>query len=248
MSAQKASRQAKASARQQRSLHHAQQQRKKKRLLAIIGGSLAVAIVAIGILALINRDGGGSDLPEIVAVSAPDQSLARDGMTIGSPDAPIKLVEYGDYQCPYCAMFNENAMPPLLAEYVASGQVQLTFVPFSFLGDESNRAAEAAACAVDQGLFWEMHEGIYGNHAGENEGAYSDARLRQIAGNAGLDLDTYDACMSDGTHESQIGTWNAQASAAGVTSTPSFTINGGAPFSYQNWEQFSGLIDEALGQ
>jgi len=113
--------------------------------MAIIGGSLLLALVVVGALVLANRDSSSSsDLPEIVAVTAPDPSIERTAMTIGSPDAPIKLVEYGDYQCPFCARFNEASMPPLLADYIATGKVQLTFVPFSFLGEESNRAAEAA--------------------------------------------------------------------------------------------------------
>lgn len=238
-----------AQARRQRSLVQAQQERRKRRMYWIIGISALVAVLAIGALVLANRDSdSGEDLPVIVAVPGPDPSIPRDGMTIGRADAPVKLVEYGDYQCPYCAQFNSNGMPPLLDQYIASGLVQLTFVPFSFIGDESVRAAEAVACANDQGRFWEMHDGIYGNHSGENNGAYSDDRLRQIAEFAGLDMATYDACMSDGIHENQIDTWNQQAQAAGVTSTPSFTINGGEPFAYQSWDSLSAMLDEALGQ
>lgn len=238
-----------AKSRRQRSLVQAQHERRKRRMLWIISLSAVFAIVAIGVFALANRDSSDAEeLPTVVAVAGPDASIPRSGMTLGSPDAPVKLVEYGDYQCPYCAQFNTTAMPQLLQQYIATGQVQLTFVPFSFLGEESVRAAEAAACAADQGLFWEMHDGIYGNHAGENNGSYSDERLRLIAGNAGLDLTIYDACMSDGTHADQVDDWNAESKAAGVTSTPSFTINGGSPFGYQSWESFSAQIDEALGQ
>ncbi len=235
------------SKRADRNLTRVRAQQRQRRLMAIIGGSVLLALIVVIGLVLANRDSApSSDLPEIVAVTAPDPSIARDGMTIGSPDAPIKLVEYGDYQCPFCAQFNESAMPPLLADYIATGKVQLTFVPFSFLGEESNRAAEAASCAADQGKFWEMHEGIYGNHAGENEGAYSSDRLRQIAANAGLDLAAYDSCMNDGTHEGSITDFNTLAQQAGVTSTPSFTINGGAPFSFRNWDDFKAQLDEAL--
>lgn len=234
------------SRRQSRSLMYAREQQRRRRMMAIIGGSVVLALVVVGILVLVNRD-SSSDLPEIAAVTVPDASIPRDGMTLGSPDAPIKLVEYGDYQCPFCAQFNENGMPSLLADYIATGQVQMTFVPFSFLGDESIRAAEAAACAADQGLFWEMHEGIYGNHAGENEGAYSRDRLRIIAGNAGLDLDAFDKCMDEGK-KSLVQEFNQQTQQAGVTSTPTFSINGGENFSYGNWGNLKARIDEALGQ
>jgi len=91
-----------------------------------------------------------------------------------------------------------------------------------------------------------MHEGIYGNHAGENEGAYSNDRLRLIASNAGLDLATYDACLSDGTHEGSITGFNTLAQETGISSTPSFTINGGTPFSFRDWDEFKGRLDAEL--
>ncbi|MDQ2683651.1 MAG: DsbA family protein [Chloroflexota bacterium] len=219
---------------------------RQQRLMAIIGGSVAIAIVAVIALVLINQDDGGSDLPPIVTIAGPDASIPRDGMTLGSADAPIKLVEYGDYQCPACAIFADDAMDPLVADYIATGQVQFTFVPFSFLGEESNRAAEAAACAADQGKFWEMHENIYYNHEGENEGAYSDARLREIAGNVGMDLDAYDTCLREGTHEDSVTQFNQQATDAGITSTPTFKINGGDPFGYAGWDDFRARLDGAL--
>ncbi len=222
------------------------ERKRQQRLMAIIGGSVVIAIVAVIALVLINQDDGGSDLPPVMAFAGPDASIPRDGMTIGSPDAPVKLVEYGDYQCPFCAQFSDEVMDPMVAEYIATGQVQFTFVPFSFLGDESERAAEAAACAVDQNKFWEMHENIYYNHEGENEGAYSDARLREMAGHAGLDLALYDTCMNEGTHEESVTQFNRQASENGITSTPTFQINGGDPFGYTDWDTFRARLNEAL--
>src|SRR4051794_24778243 len=119
---------------------------KRQRLVAIFGCALAVAVIAAGILVALNRDFGGGTIPSVVAASIPDASIPQNGMTIGSPTAPVTVTEYGDYQCPFCGQFNASGFQSLLSSYIASGQVKLTFVPFSFLGDESTEATEAAMC------------------------------------------------------------------------------------------------------
>jgi protein-disulfide isomerase len=235
-----------ASKRQQRKIEQ-QRAERRKRLLMIVGGVVAVAIVAVVVLIIVNNRGDSSNLPDVQAATAPDASIPVNGMTIGDANAPVKIVEYGDYQCPFCAEFNKDAMPPLLADYVATGKVQLTFVPFSFLGDESLAAAEAAFCANDQGKFWAMHETIYANHNGENIGNLSDSRLREMAQKSGLDMDQYDACVDAGTHQGDVQNANATARTAGIASTPSFVINNGDPIGYASWDDFKAEIDDALG-
>jgi len=206
-----------------------------------------VAIVAVLVLIIVNNRGDSPDLPDVQAATAPDASIPVNGMSIGDPNAPVKIVEYGDYQCPFCAEFNKDAMPPLLADYIATGKVQLTFVPFSFLGDESLAAAEAAFCANDQGKFWAMHETIYANHNGENIGNLSASRLREMAEKSGLDMDQYDVCIDAGTHKGDVQNSSATARTAGIASTPSFVINNGDPIGYASWDDFKAEIDDALG-
>jgi len=226
-----------------------QKKSKQRRLFAVIGGAVVIAIVAIAVLAIINRDNDNNvTLAAVQPVSTIDSSIPRSGMTLGSETAPVLIVEYGDYQCPFCAQFNSGAFQTLLSQYIATGQVRMQFSPFSFLGDESTDAAEAALCANDQGKFWEMHETIYGNQIGENEGAFSKERLAEMAQMAGLDMDAYNSCMADGTHSSTVTDLNQAANAAGVTSTPSFTINGGEAFGFSSWEDFEARIQAALGE
>jgi protein-disulfide isomerase len=222
---------------------------KQRRLFVVLGGGLAIAIVAVAFMAAINReDGSDTALAAVAPVSTNTTLVAQNGRSIGDESAPVVIVEYGDYQCPFCGQFNSGAFQTLLTEYIATGKVRLEFSPFSFLGDESLEATEAALCANDQGKFWEMHETIYGNQIGENRGAFSKDRLAEMAELAGLDMDTYNSCMADNTHASDAEALNNAAKAAGVTSTPSFTINGGAAFAFSSWDDFEARIQTALGE
>jgi protein-disulfide isomerase len=225
--------------------------RQRTRLLTVVGSALVLALVAVVVLVALNRDsspGGDNALPTVVAGSVPAASIERNGLTIGSADAPVLLTEYGDYQCPFCGQFNSTGFQTLLSTYIATGQVRLAFSPFSFLGNESNEATEAALCAADQGRFWEMHEALYANQAGENKGAFSDSRLNDIATAAGLDMSAYTTCMANNTHANDVTTFNSGADAAGVRSTPSFAINGGPAFAYKSLDDLEGRIKTALGQ
>lgn len=231
-------------ARQEQALKQEAQRRKQLTLLGIIAG---IAIVGAFVLILINRDGDDSGLPAIVAAPAP-LTVERAGLTIGNPNAPVQIIEYGDYQCPYCADFTKNGFGPMLDEFIATGKVHFTYVPMSFLGDESVTAAEAALCANDQGMFWEMHESIYANHFGENRGAYSRSRLDKMAEGIGLDMDAFKSCMNNGDQRDAVAQYAAQAQAAGITSTPRLVINGQEPIGWTNWAAFKAAIEAELNK
>jgi protein-disulfide isomerase len=141
--------------------------------------------------------------------------------------------------------------PPTISLYVVQGKVRLIYRDAAFQGqryayDESTEAAAAARCAADQGLFWQMHDWIYANWNGENEGAFKADRLRAIATAAGLNLATYDACMATGDQQSAVRNETAAAVATGVNQTPTFVINGtpvvGSP---QNFAAFAVILDQA---
>ena len=116
--------------------------------------------------------------------------------------------------------------PRLIDEYVSSGDVRLEYRDLAFLGDESTRAAEAAACALDQGAFWPYHDTLFLNQEGENQGAFTDDRLRQTAATLDLDQATFDDCLDDGTHRDDIAQMTEEARQQGITSTPSVVVNG----------------------
>jgi len=211
------------SRRQQRKIEQ-QKAAQRKRLLQI-GGIVAAALIVVGLVVLFTRP-DGSALPAVVAVAAPDAAIPQEGLFIGSADAPVTIIEYGDYQCPWCAKFNTEGFAPMLTEYIATGKVRFEFRPFSFLGEESVNAAKAGFCAADQGKFWPMHELIYGNHNGENQGAFAESRLEDMAELAGLDMDAYKACFDDPATADRVEAASKVARDAGVSSTPTFVVNG----------------------
>ena len=166
--------------------------------------------------------------------SAPLVSRANvDFNAVGDPEAPIKIEEYSDFQCPYCRKFFENTEAQLLERFVANGTVYFVYHSFGdFIGAESGRAAEAAYCAGDQGKFWEMHDIILVNQTGENVGAYSDRRLLAFAEKIELNMDDFRACFNGVNYKSLIEEDLKNGILAGIQATPSFlmtyTVNGEA--------------------
>jgi protein-disulfide isomerase len=135
--------------------------------------------------------------------------------------------------------------PQLVRDYVAAGKVRFEFRDYAFLGKDSTRAAEAAACALDQGKFWEYHETIFANHQGENVGAYSSGRLKEMAGFAGLDEAQFASCLDERAHEGEIAGMVEEARGLGISGTPSFVIDGEL-VGWRGYEDLRARIDAAL--
>jgi protein-disulfide isomerase len=149
----------------------------------------------------------------------------------GNPNAPIRIDEYSDFQCPYCARFYKDTEAQLMESYVTDGTVYFVYNTFGeFIGSESSSAAEAAYCAGDQGKFWEMHDIILSNQAGENQGGFADRRLKQFAETLELDMTKFESCFNANTYKDTILQDGKDGIAGGVKATPSFvmsyTVNG----------------------
>lgn len=154
-----------------------------------------------------------------------------DFNAVGDPDAPIKIEEYSDFQCPFCRIFFENTEEALLENYVANGTVYFVYHSFGdFIGAESGQAAEAAYCAGDQGKFWEMHDTIFANQTGENIGAYTDRRLIAFAEKLELNMDEFNNCFDSNKYKDLVEEDMKNGVIAGIEATPSFvmtyTVNG----------------------
>ena len=220
--------------------------RARKRRLYLIGGAIAIALIVAAGLIWSNRD--SSTLPGLhEADAAALASIPTDGRVIGDPDAPVHLIEYGDYQCPACASFSQSVFPTLLSDYIATGKVSFEFRDLAFLGDDSVTAAEAAACSIDQDGYWLYHDTIYANHYGENLGDLSKSRLLQMAKLSGLDQNEISSCLDAGTTSTDVQTMHQEATQLGLTSTPSFVLNG-AVMQWQGWDAMKQQIDAALTQ
>ena len=219
-------------------------ERARQRRIALIAGAVVIAVLVAGGLIWSNRD--SSDLPTLQVADAAELSgIPTDGRVIGDPNAPLHLVEYGDYQCPACASFATQVFPELLSSYIAPGKVSFEFRDLAFLGNDSVTAAQAAACAVPQNGFWLYHETIYKNHYGENLGNLSTSRLLDMAELSGLDRDQLAACLDDGTTAAEVQAMHQEATQLGVASTPSFVLNGEL-IQWQGWDAMKQSLDAAL--
>src|SRR3989344_6092423 len=127
--------------------------------------------------------GGGEARPDAgrPADVADALKIQKDDFVSGNPAAKIVLIEYGDFQCPFCGRFFKTTEQEIKEKYIKSGEAVFVWRDFAFLGEESFRSAEAARCAGEQGKFWEYHDYLFNNQKGENEGAFSDQNQKQAS-------------------------------------------------------------------
>jgi protein-disulfide isomerase len=154
-----------------------------------------------------------------------------DRNSSGDPKAPVKLVEFSDYQCPYCKNFADQTEALIIDGYVKSGKVQFTarsagnWVSGNIGGGvESQNSAMAAYCAADQNKFWDMHDALFANVLGEEAGSFTDRRLQAIAAGVGLDMAAFNSCYSNNKYQNQVSQDFQDAKTAGINGTPFFVI------------------------
>lgn len=199
---------------------------KKRNRYLIIGIISLVAIVAAILLIAPSLKPA-----QTVATAEPNPRPRAQGLTMGDPNAPVKVVEFSDFQCPYCKQFAEQSEQNIVINYVIPGRIQVEFKSFAFLDDfssgrESKNAAEAAYCASDQNKFWEYHDILFANQEGENQGAFTKDRLMAFGEKIGLDMTLFRSCYDSGKYRQQVTDDREFGSSKGVNSTPSFTVNG----------------------
>jgi protein-disulfide isomerase len=138
--------------------------------------------------------------------------------------------------------------PQLVENYVSTGEVFFEYRHLAFLGEESDEAAEASMCAMDQGMFWEYHDTIFHNQVQGpyDEGAFSRSRLDRIAEVVGLNMDEFGQCMDDNKYADEVDEMESQASAQGIAQTPSFLINGELVSGISSFEDLSNEIEARL--
>ena len=193
--------------------------------------------------------------PEVVQQVLPDRIQNADEInreltksnTMGDPNAPVHIVEFGDFQCPYCLRFWSDTEPQLIEEYVNTGKVYFEYRSVGeFLGPESAWAAEGAYCAGDQGMFWEFHDTLFTNWTGENVGDFTKDNLIKYAKTLDIDINEFESCINDGKHEATVKQDAADAEAAGVRATPTFFINGTKVEGAQPFDVMKQYIEDAL--
>jgi protein-disulfide isomerase len=186
--------------------------------------------------------------PEQAAPGPADISI-ENAFSTGDPDAPITLIEYTDFQCPYCSRHFQQTYPRIVEQYVDTGVVQYVFkdFPLTQIHPQALKASEAARCAMDQGAFLEMHDIIF-NRQQEWGGADPIEVFTGYAGELDLDTDAFSECLVSDQHEAAVIADLQEGVALGVTGTPSFFINGYSLTGAQPFEVFQRMIDSLIDQ
>jgi len=219
----------------------------------LIGLTILIVALAAVLIYAASRGGDDQNTDLVAALQAAHENFPQDladGATVGDPDAPLKLDMYEDFQCGFCLRHTAEAEPTLIQEYVTTGKVQITYKHLPVLGTESLRAASASQCAADQDRFWDYHNTLFiqqaENGPAHNQGTFSDGNLRQFAVDLGLDMDQFNECFDSDKHLSLIQEQTRDASAFGLTGTPSFVLNGtplgSGGFDLDGWRR---VLDEA---
>ena len=190
--------------------------------------------------------------PQSADEGSPFSELARrdqnDPFAIGDVDAPVVIIEYADFTCPYCSAFTANTLPVLLGEYVESGQVRIEWRDLPILTDHSVETAIAARAAAEQGLFWEFSREMFAHtYAGSKD--YARETLVGIArGVDGLDLEAFTAALDDPELAAAVAREGQDSRAFGVAATPTFIVGDQLLQGAQSTEAFRQVIDAQLGE
>jgi len=143
---------------------------------------------------------------------------------LGSSDAQITILEWGDYQCTYCYKFHQNTLDTINDEFIKTGKVKLVFKDFPLNGPDSLLAAEASYCSEDQGKYWEFHDEVYKNWAGERTGWITRESLDGFAMTVNLDLEKFNTCLDEGKYQDKVNVIHDFGKELGIDATPSFLV------------------------
>jgi protein-disulfide isomerase len=144
----------------------------------------------------------------------------KDRDILGDPSAPITLVEFTDYQCPFCKRFTDNTLPAIKAEFIDTGKAKLLVKDLALSGHkQARKAAQASRCAADQGQYWAMHDGLFANSK-----TLTPETIIQLAKTLKLDETKFAQCLASDRHLDGIATDIAEAQTLGITGTPAFVM------------------------
>jgi len=197
-----------------------------------IGAGVAIACIFCGVLLVNMIDTEPTQIldeitiSEITATEKPTTAsfYGNASPILGDINAPLTLVEFGDYQCTFCKKFFDETEKSILMNYVETGKVKVLFKDFIVVNEDSVNAASAAHCANDQKMFWQYHSTLYNNWDGEGTGWASSEQLHQFASTLGLDMNEFSECMSQSKWKDMVLSSHADGRTLGVDATPTFFI------------------------
>ncbi len=220
--------------------------------------ALVVVAVALGAF-LAGRSTGGQSVQaqqeQTTTSSAPgplgDQARREEGdiFALGDPEAPISMVVYSDYRCPFCARYSNVSEPVIIERFVESGQVRMEWRDFPVFGDASMLGARAGRAAAEQGLFWEFNEAVFAAAPSNAHHDLTPEKLLGFAEQVGVpDLERFEEEMLSEDFDEEIASDMLQGRMLGISGTPSFVIGGYALVGAQPTEVFIDVIEQTLAE
>ncbi|MEM4260377.1 MAG: thioredoxin domain-containing protein [Candidatus Woesearchaeota archaeon] len=212
-------------------------------LVAVAGLLIYIFISKTGVNSATNTLNNQNSLsgisPEIIEFN---KRIAGDSPSKGKPDAPVTIIEFIDFQCPFCAKFYREAYKQILTQYVDTGKVKIVFKNFPLpFHENAEKAAKAAECANEQGKFWDMHDKLF-----ENQNALDTDSLKKYAKEISLDTNKFNSCLDSGKYSERIANDLKIGQEIGIQGTPGFLINGRIISGAQPFENFKKIIEQEL--
>ncbi len=216
------------------------QRSRTARLFALLG---LTGLILIGLLSGCRP----AATPEATLIPTwPSQTPEGDPVK-GSPDALVTIIEYSEYQCPFCARFVQETLPLIEENYIATGKVRLIFRNFP-VHQQAVVAAGAAVCAQDQDRFWQMHDTLFAQQEEWSGNPDFMALFEGYAQDMGLDTDQFTSCLNAGEWLDKVKEDFEAGVEAGVQGTPSFLINDQAIVGAYPFKEFQRVIEEELSK
>lgn len=226
----------------------------QKNKRGIVLPALVVLLAALGLgVYFLGGDGADGEQTRADTASgrtddAPARRIDGDPLAKGDPDAPVVLVNYSDFQCPYCGRFARETEPKLVRKYVDKGVLRMEWRDFPYFGDDSDKAAMAGRAAADQGRFWEFHDAFYADQPKMNSGQMTDEFLGGIASGIGIDPDRFLAAIENEQFKAEIERDFSEGHSLGISGTPAFMINGQPISGAQPIKVFAKAIEQAASE
>jgi protein-disulfide isomerase len=217
-------------------------------LAFVVAIGVAVALVVVAVISRSSDDDSAPTTSAVVDLAG----IPQDGLILGSPDAPVTLIEYADLQCPACRNYTEVYFPEVVERYVRPGRVKTEFRGIAFIGPDSQTALRYVLAAGMQDRLWQLQEALYRNQGGENAGWVTEELLRDVAADIpGLDVERLLADAQSEQVTAMMSQAASQADSADISGTPALAIQVGSeePFLLQSGISLSALtaaLDEAL--
>jgi len=183
-----------------------------------------------------------SGQPSAPTITDSMKTIAADRPVEGDANAPVTIVEFADFECPFCQQWFKNTFPDIKKNFIDTGKAKLVFrdLPLVNLHQHAEKAAEAARCAEDQGKFWEMHDKLFGEGVGNGITTF-----KQYASDLGLDTAKFNQCLDSGVKKADVDKDAAAGSKYGITGTPSFIIEQQLLVGAQPYSKFEQALNSA---